>query len=148
MKDITDNQAASYGVFSHHQKMDNGELRFRLQFADGTSYIRTEGTATGAWQNSHKHQAVHEMFIVQTGWIVFVELVDRVPIFKRYSAGDYFTTTPGYAHNMYVSADTIIQCVKYGTALKETADWIAAPDLDELTKKLSEQDLLTKIDRD
>lgn len=34
-------EAEALGVTTLHEEMDNGELRFRLRFGDGSSYIRT-----------------------------------------------------------------------------------------------------------
>ena len=81
---ITDQQAKELGVTTRHERMDNGELRFRLCASDGSSYIRTEASDQSGWQNSHLHRYVHELNVIQQGTMLVVEerdgaLVPRAP---------------------------------------------------------------------
>lgn len=120
MRDIgTEEAAASHGVTARHQQMDNGELRFRLVKDDGTAYIRTEAGPLGAWQNSHYHRRTMETYIVQKGWIAYVELRDGRRSVSIRNAGELFTTRPGVIHNVYMPADAVIHTVKHG---ESTAD--------------------------
>ena len=46
-------EAEALGVTTLHEEMDNGELRFRLRFGDGSSYIRTQAALqSSGWQIS------------------------------------------------------------------------------------------------
>ena len=73
---ISEDDAASQGIRTNHERMSNDELRFRLTAADGSGYIRTVASNTGAWQSSHFHKALLETYIVQSGWAALVELID------------------------------------------------------------------------
>ena len=44
MKEINNNELKDYGINTKHHIMDNGEKRFRLIGADGSTYIRTESS--------------------------------------------------------------------------------------------------------
>ena len=73
-KYISAEEARSLGIEAVHQEMENGERRFRLVSSDGSSYIRTEASKEGGWQNSHFHEQLTEIYIVQSGWLVYAEL--------------------------------------------------------------------------
>ena len=60
--------ADEYGIETHHERMPNGELRFRLYDRDGNGYVHHR-RPDGAWQNSHYHHQIRETYIVETaGW--------------------------------------------------------------------------------
>lgn len=51
-------------VTVNYEAMANGEQRYRLIGNCGGSYIRTIANSA-AWENSHFHNALTEMYIVQ-----------------------------------------------------------------------------------
>ena len=105
---------ARYNITTFHERMDNGECRFRLRKSDGTAYIRTEAGPTGGWEESHYHSCARETYIVQQGWIDYVELVEGEPKRSRYSAGEMLTTQPGVIHTVYTPAGAVLHTVKHG----------------------------------
>jgi hypothetical protein len=137
--------AEAYGIETDHERMPNGELRFRMYGRDGNGYVRTISGPVGAWQNSHFHQQIRETFIVETGWIVLAEWHPdgHGVVLKRLDPGGIVTTEPLQQHNVYLPADTLIHVVKHGSAMGE-ADWIAAPELDAVTKCLSEAQIIER----
>jgi hypothetical protein len=141
--------AEAYGIETHHERMPNGELRFRMYGRDGSGYVRVISGPVGAWQNSHYHHQIRETYIVETGWMVMAEWQPEGHgvALKRLDPGGIVTTEPLRQHNVYLPADTLIHVVKHGSAMGE-ADWIAAPELDAATKCLSEAQIIerTKLD--
>jgi hypothetical protein len=135
--------ADEYGIEIHHERMPNGELRFRLHGRDGSGYVRVISGPRGAWQNSHYHRQIRETYIVETGWMVLAERQSEAHdvVLRRLDPGGIVTTEPMRKHNVYLPAETVIHVVKHGSVLGE-ADWIAAPDLDAVTKCLSETQIL------
>lgn len=132
MKELHDHELADYGVSTNHNIMDNGERRFRLIGGDGSCYIRTEASEDSGWQNSHYHTRLSEIFIVQSGWMVFAELKDGVMKARRYEAGEMFVARPMMPHNSYMGPNAVIHTVKFGDCTD--ADWIPSPELDALVK--------------
>lgn len=114
--DITSEEAARrHGITTRHQIMENGEFRFRLLKNDGTAYLRTEASSTGAWQNSHYHKRLRETFIVQHGWIAYAIFENGSARITIFQGGKIFTTQPGLIHNIYMPKDAVIHTVKHGT---------------------------------
>lgn len=143
MKVITPEEAQRLGAEVAHHEMMNGEKRFRLVHKDGSSYIRTEASCKGAWQNSHYHEHLSEIYIVEKGWILFAELSDHGELKVSYlNKGDIVNVKPLKRHNIYMSAFSVTHVVKYLNAADQEIDWIAAPALDELTKGITEDDML------
>jgi hypothetical protein len=135
--------ADEYGIETDNERMPNGELRFRMYGKDGNGYVRVISGPSGAWQNSHYHHRIRETYIVETGWMVLAECRSdaREFMLKRLDAGGIVTTQPLLKHNVYLPAGALIHVVKHGSVPGE-ADWIAAPDLDAVTKGLSERQVL------
>jgi hypothetical protein len=134
--------ASKHGITTNHEVMKNGELRFRLNRNDGTAYILTIAGENGAWQNSHSHKQSQETYIVQTGWMAFAELKPgKAPLFRICEAGEVFTTTPGVPHNVYLPKGAVIHTVKHGDVIPD--DWFACLELDEATKPLTEEAILS-----
>lgn len=140
---ISDAEAADQGITTSHERMANNELRYRLTAADGSGYIRTVACGEGAWQNSHFHKVLRETYIVQSGWVALVELVDGAPRWAILEAGDVFTTTPQTAHNVYMPGNAVLHTVKHGSS-GDGVDWHASPELDDLTKGLDEAEVRSK----
>lgn len=130
-----------YGITCEHERMDNGELRFRLKSDDGSSYIKTVAGKKAAWQNSHYHKCTKEIYIIQKGWIAFATLLsDGELSLTILAADDILTTEPHIAHNIYMPIHTVIHTIKYGSPSKN--DWFESKELDKVTKQLSEKDIL------
>jgi mannose-6-phosphate isomerase-like protein (cupin superfamily) len=147
MEDISPDLATELGISTSHSRMDNGELRYRLIAKDGSTYARTEATASGGWQNSHYHKSVLETYIVQEGWAAFAESHEAGVRWRILRPGDVHTTRPGVPHNVYMSAHAVTHVVKYGGD-GQLSDWFADPGLDSLTKHLSEAEILAAPGRD
>ena len=140
--------AAEFGMVAHHERMSNGEMRFRLFGAGGNGYVRTIAGNKGEWQYSHYHRRVRETYIVQSGWMALaVWQGDRGElILTRYDPGQIVTTEPLLRHNVFLPAKAVIHTVKYGSVSDEP-DWHAAPEVDVLTKGLSEKQLMARLQR-
>ena len=139
---IDEAEAAERGIFTGHSEMPNGEVRFRLRSRDGTAYIRTEAVTapiseTEGWQSSHLHKAVQETYIVQTGRMALVEIVEPGQVRTRiFSAGGIVTTQPGVAHNVFLFPGAVIHTVKHGED-GDLQDKHDTPALDEITRHLT-----------
>lgn len=145
MNDISAEEAERLGVEAIHQVMDNGEKRFRLVNQDGSCYIRTEGSATGAWQNSHYHQKLTELYVVESGWIVYAELAESgQPILKQLKAGETVCVMPLKPHNVYMSPNTVTHVIKYGGGPSEQPDWFPSPELDRFIEPITEKEFIQK----
>jgi hypothetical protein len=138
---ISNEQARSLGVWSEHERMPNGELRFRLRNEDGSSYIRTVSSSEGGWQKSHYHVSVRETYIVQMGRIGFAELFNDRFSLRAFGPGSIFTTEPMVPHNVYMFRDSVIHTVKHGLG-GLTGDWHSAPSLDQKIQGLGETEIL------
>lgn len=141
---ISFEEAKSLGVETAYHLMDNGEKRFRLINNDGSSYIRTEGSENGSWQNSHYHQTLKELYVVQQGWIAYAELDEQNQFSLRIlEKDDSVMVPPLRSHNIYMSSLAVTHVIKFGGNREIKPDWFASPQLDLLTKHISEIDLLT-----
>lgn len=125
MRDFDFSEYSTYGIEINGSEMDNGELRFRMSSPD-SSYIRTETTKDGGWQNSHYHSEQREVFYIEKGSVLFATMENAEVKIKSYTAGDFFCIEPMIAHNMRMNPDTITHTIKCGGA----PDWNAAPELD------------------
>ncbi|WP_313641879.1 hypothetical protein [Paenibacillus sp.] len=144
-KSISEEQARELGIEVVHQLMDNGERRFRLVSSDGSSYIRTEASSEGSWQNSHFHKELTEFYLVQSGWLVYAELSSDDELIIRYmKQGDSILVLPLIHHNLYMSPYTVTHVIKYGNN-GEQPDWFSSPELDKQTKNIPESDLIRMI---
>lgn len=141
-KRLSDIEADELGIKTLHHLMDNGERRFRLTASDGTSYIRTEASNEGGWQNSHFHKEMTEFYVVQNGWLVYAELSAEGKLsLRRMKQGDSIMVTPSVHHNIYMSPYTVTHVLKYGDQVTQT-DWFPSVQLDQLTRHISEPELL------
>ncbi|MGM0884719.1 MAG: hypothetical protein ACQEXQ_27230 [Bacillota bacterium] len=139
-KYISAEQARSLGIETVHQEMENGERRFRLVSADGSSYIRTEASNEGGWQNSHYHKELTEIYIVQSGWLVYAELSSEGELSLKFlGQGESIIVNPSIHHNLFMSPYAVTHVVKYG-GLK--VDWFPSTELDRVTKHIPESDLI------
>lgn len=149
MRDITCEEAATlHGITTYHQEMDNSEYRFRLLKSDGTAYVRTESSRTGAWQNSHYHNNVRETYIVQRGWIAYAALIHGERTINVYRAGESFTTQPHIIHNVYMPANAVIHTVKHGeSATEDRIQDNATKQFDDETQPLTEHQIRLAADK-
>jgi hypothetical protein len=141
MENISTDLASELGISTSHSRMDNGELRYRLVAKDGSSYIRTEASAGGGWQNSHYHKILHETYIVEDKWLAFAEPAGDELRLWIMRPGDIYTTRVGVSHNVYLPPHAVLHTVKHGGSGEE-GDWFSDPALDSLTKHLSEAEIL------
>ena len=129
---------------AHHQMNDGGEFRFRLSSADGTRYIRTVRPAdSGEWQEAHFHRSVCETYIVQQGWIAFVEEVGNDRNIRILSPGHIVTTRPGVRHNVYMPGGAVIHTVKHGIGVGEDKE--PAPLLTTWCKSLESESAIHEM---
>ena len=134
MKEIGTNELKEYGINIKCNIMDNEEKRFRLIGSDGSSYIRTEASNDSGWQNSHYHTVIKELYLVQKGTIIFVELINNKINIKKYNEGEFCISEPMIPHNVYMFPNTITHTIKFGDCSK--ADWNECKELDELVKEI------------
>ncbi|WP_087023132.1 cupin domain-containing protein [Thaumasiovibrio subtropicus] len=128
-----------YGIESHFEQMENGEKRFRLVADNRSAYVMTCSSDKGAWQNSHFHHTLREIYIVQTGWIAVAIREQHRMTMRTYGEGEVITIEPGVIHNVYLSANVLIHTIKYGQGSMK--DWVADAKLDSLSKGLDELDI-------
>jgi hypothetical protein len=130
------------GITAELEKMENGELRYKLKKTDGTAYIRTEAPPNGGWQEAHFHNKVIETYIVQNKWIGFAVLVDKEPSYRIYKETQIFTVTPLVIHNIYMPKGAVVHTVKHGKAKGERRlTNFETEKFTDLTKKISENKL-------
>lgn len=141
MRPLTEAEVKERGITTKHDEMPNGEQRFRLLSSDGSGYIRSEAGQTSNWQKSHFHKQLLETYIIQTGWIILAQYINRRTILTKYTAGQSFVVQPGVIHNIYVSAKSVHHVVKFGGTTSN--DWQTSPEFDALTKALGEPDFKT-----
>ena len=136
MREINDTEISQYGIYTKHHMMDNGERRFRLFGADGSSYTRTESVSDSGWQKSHYHSEIKELYLVQKGWILFAEFVEDEVKIRKYVADEYCISHTMVPHNVYLAPDTVIHTIKFGDCSK--ADWNGCEELDEMIQKIED----------
>lgn len=147
MYSIDEDEASKLGVSTKHERMENGERRFRLIHADGTAYVRTEAPSTSpTWQKAHFHNHVMETYLVESGSMVLVEMNGEQLKWHEFRAGEIVTTRPGVAHNVILSACSVIHTVKHGTALGG-ADWHEVPDLTKTLTPVSFDEAIKRCGR-
>lgn len=139
-RQISHDEAKERGVWTEHNEMLSGELRYRLKNMDGTAYIRTE-SGSGGWQKSHYHKSVRETYIVQLGRMALAELIDGTLRLRVFGPGKVVTTEPYVAHNVYMFRGSIIHTVKHGRE-GQVSDWYAAQSFDEKTVHLGESEII------
>jgi len=138
---INDEDARNNGVYAEHERMENGEVRCRFKFKDGTAYIRTEASSVGGWQRSHYHNLVHETYIVETGRIAFVDQCNGRMRLRIIGERGIITTEKRVIHNVYMFSNSIIHTVKHATH-GVAQDWHSAPDFDALVCHLTVEDIV------
>ncbi|MGP1907981.1 cupin domain-containing protein [Metabacillus sp. JX24] len=138
---ISFEEAKKDGIKINFDQMENGEKRYRLVGSDGSGYCRTLGSNKGAWQNSHYHKAATEIYIVQSGWIVYGEIdLNRNCKLNYLKEGESVTVSPLVHHNVFMSSNSVVHTIKCGKT-DSTADWFPSYELDNYTKSFSEADL-------
>lgn len=139
-KEIPISDFCKYGLIVNSERMENGELRFRLIDNNGSGYIRTIAGNKSYWQNGHYHKFTLETYIVQTGWIVIAILDNNELKFELLRSSDVFTVKPFIKHKVYMSKGSITHTIKHGVC--KIDDWFPAKDLDLLTERISEREIL------
>lgn len=142
MRRISEEEARSSGIETKYDIMDNGERKFRLNCnIDGSSYCRTEATEAGAWQNSHYHTLVSELYVVQSGWMVYAEKTIAEIKLRILREGETVIFKPLVHHNIYLASNTVIHTIKYGVQMDN--DWFPSPELDQFTKSIEPKSLFS-----
>ena len=88
----------------------------------------------GGWQKSHYHTTINELYLVQKGTILFVELINDKTNVTKYSEGEFCVVHPMIPHNVYMFPNTITHTIKFGNCLN--ADWNECKELDEIITKI------------
>jgi len=127
-----------FGISELHERMPNGEYRFRLMHKSGNGYVMTVAGDEGAWQKSHSHQSISEVYVVEEGWMAFASMPPgsvepRIEIFRE---GSVVQSKPSVPHNIYLPRDARIHTIKIGATGVD--DWVAEPHLDERVLHLKE----------
>lgn len=153
-RQLSSEEVSAYGLSCPSHQMDNDELRFRLMGSDGSGYIRTVAGNTGGWQNSHFHHGAIEWYAVQRGRIAFAELQPNGDVkIQIINAGGTVQSQPGCPHNVYMFAGAETHTVKFGrTDLSlhphcrngDKGDWWPSPEVDAVTRHLTEADILER----
>ncbi len=65
--------------------------------------------------------------------------IEREFSLRLLESGESVTVNPHVHHNIYLSAKTILHTIKYGNGISN--DWFPSPELDELTKQISESEI-------
>lgn len=117
-----------------------GQTRGRVAHESGCVAGMIVAGEDGGWQNAHHSVYPDEVAAVHEGWIAIAVPSSggvRVQIFRK---GESLTMSPNFPHNTYMSANTVLLYLKFGDV--RDGDWVADPELDRLTKSLSEADIL------
>lgn len=138
--ELTPAEVLMQGVRTLHERMDSGEMRFRLLFGDGSSYVHTFAASPAAWQNSHVHSGIFELTLVQEGAFLFVELENGALRTQICRKNEFVISRPGIPHNMYIAAGSDVHTIKYGSIAPN--DWAPQPELDALSRGLDPEALL------
>jgi mannose-6-phosphate isomerase-like protein (cupin superfamily) len=134
-----------HGVTTNHERMENGELRFRLTAKDGSSYSRTVAAKDGGWQNSHSHTEFQELYLVEFGWMALATpgRSEHSPHIQILHPGNVCVTPIGQIHNVYLATNAVIHTIRFGVRGVQPR-WEPEPLFDLLTKRLTETDILSK----
>ncbi len=127
MIQINNDQALAMGISTHHEKMDNGELRFRLS-TDSSSYILTRSSDQPKWQNSHFHTVKKEWYLVEKGEILIARIIQDKVILTRLRKEHSLLIEPSVIHNVFLYPDTVLHALKLGKTAD--SDWHPAKALD------------------
>ena len=73
---------------------------------------------------------------MEQGWILIALLRGSQLEFHRLRADESLFVEPGVPHNVYISADSLVHTVKYGSS---TTDWTPWPALDQLLTEQRQQ---------
>lgn len=135
---ITTGECGAYGITFPCEEI-RGQQRFRVKDESGcvAGMIFANG---GGWQNSHTSIYPHEVAVVHRGWVAIATPEGdgiKVQILRQ---GDCLMMSPNFLHNTYMSDGSTMLYLKFGDC--KEGDWIANPQLDLLTKPLSEADIL------
>lgn len=117
----SDKAKNKYKISTYHQKMDNGEFRFRLIKNDGATYIRTEAGNNASWQKSHFHKKIKETYIIQKGWVACAKMINEKCKIKIFKENEIFTIEANTPHNIYMAKNSVIHTIKHGNVKKKIA---------------------------
>lgn len=145
MKETITAEAAQehFGIATNHERMENGELRFRLTSSDDNGYALTVASESGAWQNSHSHSSFQEMYIVESKWMALATANPSGggPYIQILTEGKSVVIPLGQVHNVYLPSKAVIHTVRFGNR-GPSPRWEGSPSFDEQTNGLSESEIL------
>jgi hypothetical protein len=132
-----------FGIATNHERMENGELRFRLTVGGDNGYALTVASESGGWQNSHSHSSFQEMYIVESKWMALATAppFGCKPCIQIFTEGKWVVTPLGQIHNVYLPSKAVIHTVRFGNR-GSNPEWEGSPSFDEQTKGLSESQIL------
>ncbi|MBO5348500.1 MAG: hypothetical protein J6A89_01580 [Clostridia bacterium] len=137
METIPIEVAKEHGINTKHSTMDNGEIRYRLiSSSDNSSYVRAEATEYGGWQNSHFHKFSNEIYVVQSGKIIIVELLEKNIKITKLKENEMYKLKPNIYHNVYMYPNAVTHTIKYGKSIP-SLDWFKCEMLDDLIMSLN-----------
>lgn len=137
MEDIPIELAKQHGVDTKHSIMNNGEKRYRLiSNNDNSSYVRAEATPKGGWQSSHYHKYSNEIYVVQSGKIIIVELQEEKIKINRLYENEVYELKPNICHNVYMYPNAITHTIKFGE-IQSAVDWFKCEKLDDIIRSMN-----------
>jgi mannose-6-phosphate isomerase-like protein (cupin superfamily) len=133
-----------FGIATNYERMENGEVRFRLVGSDGNGYVLTIASESGGWQNSHSHSSFQEMYIVESKWMALATANPSggMPCIQILTEGKSVIIPLGQVHNVYLPSKAVVHTVKFGNR-NPNPGWEKSRWFDEQTKCLSERQILT-----
>lgn len=117
------------------EQMENGEWRFRLNTEAGSGYALTRRDSTAAWQRSHRHEAIKEVYAVEAGLLILARLVGNQVEYELLRPGDTAVVVAGVAHNAWLSPGAVTHTIKMIIGTPAEANWSAVPLLDRLIEE-------------
>ncbi|NMO98176.1 cupin domain-containing protein [Paenibacillus lemnae] len=135
-------EAQLKGINVNFESLENGQIKYKLDGPEGSSYCRTVGAEKGSWQNSHYHQTLFELYVVQEGWIAYAEIdpAGKCEI-RILEEGDTVIVEPFVHHNIFLSSNSIIHTVKYGKS-SAGIDWFSSEKLDDYIQEFTEDEII------
>jgi len=115
--------------------MENGETRTRMISLDGSGCLMTK-TTIGSWQKSHTHKKIKEVLAPQKSWIAYANQDKKGLNLIQIILPGNFIIIGSEPHNVYVSANTLLYCIKSCEAPEgEEIDWYpASTEFDQWTQ--------------
>lgn len=135
------------GVKTSGQILENGISEIYNRSPDGTVYLRTEvpDGEIGLWQKSRGSNAPLENFLVQKGWVAYIELCNGqiVPMIRTSLTS--FTGVPKYPYTLFVGPGTILHSIKLGADTSDPPKNAENPETTAMLESMINQDFENKL---